>query len=142
MTTRFPSRRMSRALLVLTAITAPGLLGCDQEDRPLRLDDLSGGEYVMVERMVLLERAKTFALLDRPAGTALLDSLSLAWGDSSLQDTLTGAAEQPLRAEAVAVLLRRVLAAEQDSLLHTSGRDRWTLPLPDPEPAPAPEPKP
>ena len=142
MTTRFPSRRLSHALLVLAAATALSVPGCDKEERPLRLTDLSGAEYVFVERMVLLERAKAFALLDRPAGTVLLDSLAAAWGDSSLQDTLAGASEQPLRAEAVAELLRRVLAAEQDSLLQTSGRDRMSLPLPDPEPEPEPEPEP
>lgn len=122
---------MAAALLLVCA-------GCEKDTPPLRLDDLNGGEYVYVERMVLLERAKTAALLDRDVGAALLDSLASAWGDSSLQATLTGAPGGPVRAAAVSTLLRRVLSAEQDSLLVIPGQDRMHSPLPDPDPSPDP----
>lgn len=113
--------------------------GCEQEERPLQLADLTPGELRIVERMVVLERAKSTALLDRDAGEALLDSLATAWGDSSLTETQAGAPVLPLRAEAFGDLLRRVMAAEQESLLTVPGAARLTRPLPDPAPAaPAP----
>ncbi len=133
MTTRFPSRRLFILLLL------PGLIpaaGCEKNDAPLTLADLSGDEYVFVERMVILERAKTVALLDRETGDALLDSLAVAWGDSSLPLTLAGVPLDPVRSEAVGALLRRVIEAEQESLLTSTGLDRLDRPLPDPEPAP------
>jgi len=138
MTTKTPSRRLYWPLLLACLLLAAG---CEKNDPPLTLDDLSGGEFVFVERMVILERAKTVALMDRPAGDALLDSLAADWGDSSLSLTLAGAPDDPLRAEAVASLLRRVLAAEQDSLRISSGWERLTRPLPVPAPEP-PEPDP
>jgi hypothetical protein len=134
MTTRFPSRRNILVILFACLLTAAG---CEKNDPQLTLENLSGGEYVFVERMVILERAKTVALLDREAGDALLDSLALAWGDSSLAQTLGGVPSDPLRAEAVATLLRRILAAEQDSLRASSAFDRLARPLLDP---PVPEP--
>ena len=138
MTTKTPFRRLYLPLLLTCLLPAAG---CEKNDPPLTLDDLSGGEFVFVERMVILERAKTVALMDRPTGDALLDSLAADWGDSSLSLTTAGAPDDPLRAEAVASLLRRVLAAEQDSLRISSGLDRLTKPLPDPVPE-APEPDP
>ena len=138
MTTKTPSRLLYLPLLLACLLPAAG---CEKDDSPLTLDGLSGGEFVFVERMVLLERAKTVALLDRTAGDALLDSLAADWGDSSLSLTLTGAPDDPIRAEAVAALLRRVLAAEQDSLKVSSPFDRMTRPLPDPAPE-VPEPDP
>ena len=135
MTSKIPS------LILWLTVLAAGLLsspGCEKEDHPLTLDDLTGGEYVYVERMVILERAKTIALIDRAAGDAVLDSLAAAWGDSSLDRTLAGAPQLPLRSEAVAALLRRVMAAEQDSLRVSSAFDRLPAPLPVP-PAPEPE---
>lgn len=133
MTTRFPSRRVFILFLVPCLI---GTTGCEKNDAPLALADLSGAEYVFVERMVLLERAKAAALLDREAGEALLDSMAAAWGDSSLAFTLAGAPRDPLRSEAVVTLLRRVMEAEQESLLTSSGLDRLEMPLPDPLPDP------
>lgn len=130
-TTRFHSSRFCLTVLTVAIIMSAG---CDTQEKPLTLADLNGGEFVYVERMVQLERAKAVALVDRPTGDALLDSLAAAWGDSSLQQTLDGVPSDPLRAEAVAELLRRVLVAEQDSLKANSGRDRLALPLPDPAP--------
>lgn len=138
MTTKTPSRCLGFLLLLICLLPAAG---CEKDDQPLTLDDLSGGEFVFVERMVILERAKTVALLDRPAGDALLDSLAADWGDSSLSRTLAGAPDDPLRAEAVAALLRRILAAEQDSLRVSSPHDRMASPLPVPVPE-TPEPYP
>ncbi|MEN8005598.1 MAG: hypothetical protein ABFS42_01235 [Candidatus Krumholzibacteriota bacterium] len=138
MTTKTSYRRLYLPLLLACLLPAAG---CEKNEPPLTLEDLSAGEFVFVERMVILERAKTVALLDRAAGDALLDSLAAAWGDSSLDLTLTGAPDEPLRSEAVAALLRRVLAAEQDSLRASSGFERLTRPLPDPVPL-APEPNP
>ena len=131
--TRFHSSHFCLTFLTAAIIMSAG---CDTQEKPLTLADLNGGEFVYVERMVQLERAKALALVDRTAGDALLDSLASAWGDSSLQLTLVGVPSDPLRAEAVASLLRRILVAEQDSLKTNSGRDRLTLPLPDPAPAP------
>lgn len=138
MTMKKPSSLLYLPLLLAYLLPAAG---CEKNDGPLTLDDLSGGEFVFVERMVILERAKTVALLDRTAGDALLDSLAADWGDSSLSMTLAGAPDNPLRAEAVASLLRRILVAEQESLKVFSGYDRLRSPLPVPFQEP-PEPDP
>ena len=140
MPTRFPSRRLF--FLLLLPVLVPVLMqltSCEKNDAPLALSDLSGDEFVFVERMVILERAKTAALLDRQTGDAILDSLAVAWGDSSFSLTLLGAPRDPVRSEAVGTLLRRVLEAEQESLLTSSGLDRLDLPLPEPKPEPEPE---
>ncbi len=139
MPTRFPSRRLFSLLLLPILIPATG---CDKNDAPLALSDLSGDEFIFVERMVILERAKTAALLDREAGDAILDSLFVAWGDSSFPLTQVGAPRDPVRSEAVGTLLRRVLGAEQESLLTSTGLDRLNQPLPEPLPEPKPEPEP
>jgi hypothetical protein len=135
-TTRFLSRRFSLVLLAAAVVLAGG---CEKEEEPLTLAGLTSGESLYVERMVLLERAKTVALVDRVAGDALLDSLAAAWGDSSLQETLAGAPSDPLRAADVAQLLSRIIAVEQESLKTSSGLDRLALPLSDPPPLPAEE---
>jgi hypothetical protein len=140
MPTRFPSRRLFSLLLlsVLIPVLTPSA-GCDKSDAPLALSDLSGEEFIFVERMIILERAKTAALLDRETGDAILDSLFVAWGDSSFPLTQVGAPRDPVRSEAVNTLLRRVLGAEQESLLTSTGLDRLNQPLPEPKPEPEPE---
>ena len=70
-------------LLLLAAV------GCEQGDEP-GLADLTPGERLYVERMVVLERAKAVGLADRGQGNALLDSLAAAWGDSSLEGPSPG----------------------------------------------------
>lgn len=139
-----PSRRLRFRNLMFCLLLLAALMpaaGCDKQDSPLTMADLSEEEYLFVERMVILERAKTAALLDRANGDALLDSVAAAWGDSSLPETLRGVPRDPIRSEAFAELLRRVLVAEQESLLVATGQERLHLPLPDPaplaEPAPA-----
>jgi hypothetical protein len=126
------------AAALLTALLA-GPSGCAREQGELRLADLTPDERLYVERVIVLERAKAAALLDADRGVALFDSLAVAWGDSSLESTSRLAPREPDRALAVGSLLRRVLGAEQDSLLAWPDRDRLHAPLPDPPP-PAPEP--
>lgn len=133
-----PKLRLRSTLCRLVPLALFLVAGCDQEKSPLQLADLTPGEYLIVERMVVLERAKTAALLDRDAGEALLDSLAAAWGDSSLVETKAGAPAEPLRAEAFGDLLRRVITAEQESLLTVPGTERLTRPVPDPAPAAPP----
>ena len=122
------------AEVCLAAALLLAATGCENEKTQLTLTDLSGDEYRYVERMVVLERAKAVALIDRPAGDALLDSLAAAWGDSSLVETGAGAPGDPVRSEAVATLLRRVLAAERDSFMAAPRADRLQQPLMDPPP--------
>jgi hypothetical protein len=136
MPTRFPSRRLF--FLLLLPVLIP-VTGCGKNDAPMALSVHSGDEFIFVERMVILERAKTAALLDRQIGDAILDSLAAAWGDSSFPLTIVGAPRDPLRSEAVGTLLRRVLEAEQESLLTSTGLDRLDQPLPEPKPEPEPE---
>ena len=112
-----------------------------KEDTPRTLADLTPGERLYVERMVLLERAKSVALVDRTAGEALFDSLGAAWGDSSLTRTLSGVPTAPARSAAVAELLRRIIDVEHDSLRVDPGRDRLAEPVADPPP-PEPETEP
>lgn len=124
-------------LLLLTATVL--LAGCGDPESPptLQLGDLDQGELQYVSRILILERAKAVALVDRPAGDALLDSLAYAWGDSAAAETSALVPSDPVRAAQVANLLNRMLEAELDSLLHAPRPDRLAAPLPDPLPAPA-----
>jgi hypothetical protein len=124
-------------LLLLVTLTATG---CEKTVPELRLADLTEAETFYVSRIVLLERAKAVALVDRPAGNALLDSLHAAWGDSALYEALAGAPTDPTRSNRVHGLLMRILEAERDSLVGAARPDRLTAPLPDPAP-PAAEPE-
>jgi len=107
--------------------------GCGPNDRPLTLSDLTAGERLYFERVVPVERAKSVALVYRTTGEALLDSLAAAWGDSAQTEILKGLEGDPYHAQAIADLLGRVVAAEQDSLLWDPGFNRLHLPLPDPQ---------
>ena len=133
---RLPSFRMSFrifSLLLLPLLLA--LSACDREGpTEIRLADLDEGEYRYVSRLVILERAKAVALVDRPTGNALLDSLSTAWGDSARAETIAGVPSDPRRAQQVGRLLGRILEAELDSLLFSPRPDRLSAPLPDPDP--------
>ncbi|MCB1183696.1 hypothetical protein KDM41_09690 [bacterium] len=114
------------SLLLLAA------LGCEERSVDLDLAELTPGERLYVERVVTLERARSLALVDRPRGTALLDSLAAAWGDSVKVDLLDGLPTDPFRAEGLHALLVRVMAAEHDSLRRDPTADRLDRPLPDP----------
>lgn len=134
---RSPSPSVAAALLpaVLACVLACVLAGGCESDGEVGLRDLDDGERRYVERVVVLERAKAVALVDRARGEALLDSLDAAWGDSSLAETLAGVPDEPGRAAAVGRLLQRILAAELDSLVHAPRPDRLAAPLPNPQPA-------
>ncbi len=104
--------------------------GCNHEQTKLDLDQLHPGERRYIERIVTLERAKAVALVQRAEGTALLDSLAVAWGDSARTETLADAPVDPIRAQLVNELLNRILEAEQDSLVEAPRPDRLHAPLP------------
>ena len=130
-----PLRSAPTAAVLLCCLLAATLpQGCGERDRHLGLDDLMPAERRYVERVVVLERAKAVALVDPEAGTALLDSLAEAWGDSAMADTRALAPREPRRSAAVASLLLRVLQAEEDSLVQAPRPDRLARPLPDPVP--------
>ncbi len=124
------------ASLVLVCIP---LSGCEKSIDDLQLKDLTQNEYLYIERMVILERAKAVALVDHETGFALLDSLANSWGDSASVRTGEMAKNAPLRSAAVGKLLGRILAAERDSLLNTPNPDLIALPLSDPSPSTHPE---
>ena len=65
-------------------------------------------------------------------GDVLLDSLAVAWGDSSLEKTLAAAPAHPVRAIQVNDLLKRILEAELDSLIEAPRPDRLSAPLSEP----------
>ncbi len=136
---RHPLRRpipTTRTVLTVAMLLGTTFgLGCDSSSVPeVGLDDLGPGELLYVHRVVSLERAKAVALVDRTAGTALLDSLAAAWGNNSLDETVAGVPGDPVRAGAVGRLLARILVAEQDSLVMAPRPDRLAAPLPDPPP--------
>lgn len=132
-TTRFLSRRFPLALLTAAVLMTAG---CEKEETPLNFSDLTADESLYIERVVILERAKAVALIDRVAGEALFDSLAAVWGDSSLAETVALAPTDPVRAANVAELLRRIITVEQESLKVSPGQNRLALPLPDPPPLP------
>ncbi len=115
------------AAVLLTVV----LTGCSHEEPPLHLADLGPGELQYVTRIVTLERAKAVTLADAKRGGALLDSLAVAWGDSSLEKTAAGVPLEPGRARRLNELLERILAAEKDSLITAPRPDRLRAPLPD-----------
>ncbi len=113
------TQRLNRiaSTFVLTIILSLMLVtGCTRESEELTLADLSEGEYLYLQRIVTLERAKAIALVDRQRGHVVLDSLKAAWGDSVQIKTAAMAPAEPTRSEAVHDLLRRILIAENDSL--------------------------
>lgn len=134
-------RRIAAPLVCMLLLTAL-LPACEKEEPELGLADLTGAESLYVSRIVVLERAKAIALVDRKLGNAVLDSLHAAWGDSALPEALAGAPTAPRRSARVHALLVRILEAERDSLLEAPRVDRLGAPLPDPPPAPVdPEPQ-
>lgn len=128
-------RRIAAPLVCVLLLSAL-LPACRSQAPELRLADLTGPESLYVSRIVVLERAKAIALVDRRLGNTVLDSLHAAWGDSALQQTLVGAPSDPERSARVHALLVRILEAERDSLLEAPRADRLGAPLPDPPPVP------
>lgn len=121
------------AILTVLAI----LPGCSDQDQDLRLQDLNPGEKLYVTRMVILERAKAVAMVDPATGNSLLDSLALAWGDSSLVQARSAAAKDPARSQQANQILLNILNAEQDSLLLAPRPDRLAAPMPETDQRPA-----
>lgn len=135
-TTPSPGRKiLAFQLIFFVLLSLFVTTGCqEKEPPPIQLVDLDSGELLYVTRMVILERAKAVALIDRPAGNAILDSLATAWGDSARQETVLGLPTDPVRAGQVGDLLRRMLEAETDSLILAARPERLKAPLPDPLP--------
>jgi hypothetical protein len=125
---RFPALGGAAAVLWLLAGAGCG----PQGGRPLRLSDLTPAEREYVTRFVTLERARAVALVDRSRGEALLDSLAVSWGDSSLALAQAALPADPRRQALLHGLLGRILRAEQDSLLDAPRPGRLGAPLPDP----------
>ncbi|MFO7653288.1 MAG: hypothetical protein R6X25_05630 [Candidatus Krumholzibacteriia bacterium] len=120
-----------------TALTA--LAGCEPGEPTLDLQDLTPAERRFVTRFVVLERARAVAMADPDRGEALLDSLAAAWGDTAAAVARQSVPADPHRAGALYDLLRRVLEAEQDSLVFSPDPDRLDAPLPRPLPPAAGE---
>ena len=123
-----------RSFSLLLYGTLALLVGCQDRAEYLELKDLDAAERQVVERFVVLERARAVALADPPRGAAILDSLAAAWGDSAAQEAEASLTSEPDRAHLIHDLLRRVLVAEQDSLIHAPEPRRLTAPLPAPVP--------
>ncbi len=119
-------------IIVTLALLLSVVAGCDREDRPLRLADLTPDERVFVERFIVLERARALALVDAAAGDAALDSLAAAWGDSALVEARASLPDDAVRQAALQVLLAEILDAEEDSLVLAPTVRRLSAPLADP----------
>lgn len=115
----------------LTALCFCTLVGCDEPDA-LGLDDLTVEETLFVTRFIQLERARAVALVDRDAGFFLLDSLGVAWDDTSLARARAAIPEDADRQARLFRLLEGLLLAERDSLLDAPRPDRLSAPLPEP----------
>jgi hypothetical protein len=120
--------RFHRRVLLASAFGLTLLASCGEA--PLDLDDLTPAEREFVTRFVVLERARAVALAEPVIGTALLDSLAAAWGDSANAVARHQVPSRADRAAAVYDLLGRILAAESDSLIHAPLARRLTAPLP------------
>jgi hypothetical protein len=117
-----------RRVLLAPALGLALLVSCGQS--ALELDDLTPAERAFVVHFVVLERARAVALAEPVAGTALLDSLAAAWGDSANTVAEAQVPADPARAAAIYDLLGRILAAESDSLVHAPRASRLSAPLP------------
>ena len=130
---------MTRQFLLLTILLFL-LSGCNTGPDSLSLDDLSVAEREYIEKYVILERARAVAMVDGVVGTALLDSLAVAWGESSGVAIGNALPIEPIRAAAVQNLLHKILVAENDSLVFAPFAHRVTEPLPEPGPPTADQP--
>jgi hypothetical protein len=128
----FPRHRLNKLTFFFLGLCSL-VAGCDSGDPPpLTLEELTPDEHLYVQRFVTLERAKAVAVVDRPTGDALLDSLATAWGDSAQRDTEALAPGDPQRAKLIHQLLFDILDAEVDSLINAPRPDRLHQPLPRP----------
>lgn len=127
-TNRAPAILLATTCAIAMSSSSLFLTSCG--DRPLDLDDLTAPELEFVTRFVVLERARAVALAAPTVGTALLDSLAAAWGDSANVRARDQVPADPTRAAAVYDLLTRILTAEADSLVQAPVARRLTAPLP------------
>jgi hypothetical protein len=122
------------AICNVAVLALAGLGGCGDQSPELTVADLSPGEMRYVTRFVTLERARAVALASPELSDALFDSLATAWGDTTAASVQAELPVEPARAAAVHDLLRRILKAEEDSLVRAPLVRRLAAPLPDPEP--------
>lgn len=120
----------TRCNLSLLCVAIALVAGCQGEPDQIELTDLDAGERQVVERYIVLERARAVAMADPPRGTAILDSLATAWGDSAGIEAERALPTDPKRASRIHDLLRRLLEADQDSLVHAPVPRRLTAPMP------------
>lgn len=114
-------------------LLAVGLLAaCQSADQPLELADLAPAERVVVERFIVLERARAVTLADPATGAALLDSLAAAWGDSAAAEAEAVLSTDAVAAQRLYDLVERLLEAEADSLVFAPLPRRLDDPLPEP----------
>ena len=107
------------------------VLGCGPSAKEISLKDLTPDELQVVERYVILERARTVTMANPPLGVIVLDSLSSAWGDSMDIWAESILPRDPQRAAQIQDLISRILAAEADSLVHAPEVRRLSEPLPE-----------
>lgn len=124
----------TRQILLLLCGALILVAACQADPDQITVADLSPGEYQVVERYVVLERARAVALADPAAGVVILDSLAAAWGDSAAVEAEAALPTEPRRAALIDDLIRRLLEAETDSLVHAPEPHRLTAPLPEPAP--------
>jgi len=129
--------RICRLILIVCSClgAALSLAGCGKKPDELRVHDLNAGERQYVERFLILERARAVAMADPVCGTALLDSLAVAWGDTAASVAEAALSRDPRRVALLHDLVRRLLEAEADSLIHAPHPRRLTAPWPQPAPS-------
>jgi hypothetical protein len=116
---------LSLAVLILS-------FGCSREPGELKIEQLNAKERQFVERFIVLERARAIVLSDPLRGTAVLDSLASAWGDTSVDLAVQALPSTPQRTARLYELIARLLEAEADSLIHIPSPRRLAAPLPNP----------
>ena len=120
----------TRQILTLLGGALAMVAGCQADSDQLAVDDLNPAERQIVTQYVVLERARVIALADPENGVAVLDSLATAWGDSASLTAQEDFPLEPARAALVHDLIRRLLEAEMDSLVHAPYPRRLSAPLP------------
>lgn len=120
----------TRQVLTILGGALAMIAGCQADPDQLTVDDLNPVERQIVTQFVVLERARVVALADPEIGVAVLDSLATAWGDSASFTAQVDFPIEPARAALVHDLIRRLLEAETDSLVHAPYPRRLTAPFP------------
>ena len=124
---------MNKKYIFFVMFLMISMSGCQGELENLQLDDLNKSETIILNRFITLERARSVAINDSLTGFALLDSINIAWGDSSLSETIALLPDNPARLSAFHKLLVKVLDCERDSLVLAPIAARLKHPLPNPD---------